>query len=457
VLALVVGVALALRLAHLASVFRFEVEHVEPGLDRWLEIQIAQAVADGDPLGGPLAPYESSPAYATGLGMLYRIAGRSWRAPLVLQAVLGALVPLLLYGAGRRLVSPRVGILAAALAALYGPAMFYEALTLKFAMVPVVISALLCAAAIASRDRERLGAFAVGTAGAALVALRPNAVVVLPVVLAWIAAGKRPGAGARTMLLFAAGVAIVAGPVALRRTHADAASLWGIHFYIGSDPDGDGGYTVIPGIADDPFGHVDDARTIAEADVGEPLTDAAVSRYWFRRGLALIRARPADYAVLEWRKLRRIGAAGEDDAFGDAYASYVARSPVLGAGPVTFGVVAPLAVAGMGLAVARRSRLAWCVAFVAAYTVSLLAFFVTSRYRLPLVPPLVLCAALALAWLADTAVDRFVLAVAVGTGLLVGAWMLLGAPASDLLRLAVVLVAGVAAARALRSGDHGPT
>ena len=51
VLGALLGLALGLRLAHLASVVRFETSHVVPGLDRWLETEIARAVARGDWLG----------------------------------------------------------------------------------------------------------------------------------------------------------------------------------------------------------------------------------------------------------------------------------------------------------------------------------------------------------------------------------------------------------------------
>src|SRR5438445_552616 len=142
-LAGVFAVALGLRLAHILAVSDFEREHLVRGMDRWLDVTIARAVAHGDVLGGRYARYESAPAYALLLGAAYRTCGRCWRGPLLLQAVLGAVAPLLLYGAGRRLASERVGLLSAALAAVYGPAIFHEGLTVKFALVPVTVSAAL--------------------------------------------------------------------------------------------------------------------------------------------------------------------------------------------------------------------------------------------------------------------------------------------------------------------------
>jgi len=452
VLATIVAAALALRLAHVASVAAFEAAHVEPGLDRWLQMEIARAVAGGDWLGGPLAPYESAPAYALGLGILYRLGGGRWLVPIVLQAVLGALAPLALYATGRMLASARTGLLAAALAAAYGPAIFYEGLTVKFALMPFAVSALLYASAAATTSRRwQLAAAAAGAATAVLVALRLNAIVVLPVVAAWIARARSPAVATRALLLFGLGLVAIAAPLALRRAlaaaHGEAASLWGIHFYVGSRLDGDGGYTVVPGVTDDVFGHVDDARALAEASRGRQLTPAEVSRYWLGRGLEEIRGDPAAYLVLEGRKLRRLLAPREEDVFGDDYAVYAARSLVLRAG-LTFGAVAPLAMLGLVLVTMRRAPLGWCVAVAAAYAASLLVFFVTSRYRLPVVPPLLLCAGVALAWLADLRARPLAFAAAAG-GLSLAAWGALGAPPSDVLRLlALVAVAGLAGQRA---------
>src|SRR5439155_19476848 len=307
---------------------------------------IARAVADGNILGGRYAPYESAPAYALLLGAAYRACGRRWLGPLVLQALLGAVAPLLLYGAGQRVASESVGLLAATLAAVYGPAIFHEGLTLKFALVPFTVSAVLCAASAAAHGRVG-AALAAGAAAALLVAVRANAAAVLVVVAAWIVASDRPARAAACLLAFALGVVAVAGPLALRRTLAaergEAASLWGIHFYVGAQPDGNGGYVVVPGVADDIFGHVDDAREIAERAAGRRLGPGEVSRFWFRRGLDGIRERPWDYVALEGRKLRRMLIPWEDDAFGDDYAEYAGRSLVLRWGSIGFGDVAVLA------------------------------------------------------------------------------------------------------------------
>jgi hypothetical protein len=246
--------------------------------------------------------------------------------------------------------------------------------------------------------------------------------------------------------LFAAGLVAVAGPLAVRRALAaercDAASLWGIHLYVGSQVRGDGGYTTVAGVTDDVFGHVDDARAVAEAARQEPLSPAEVSRYWFSRSVDEIRGDPWGYVRLLGRKLRRMVAPDEDGNFGDEWAPYAARSPVLRTA-IGFGTVAPLAALGLVVAIAQRSPLLWPVVLAAAYTASLLAFFVTARYRLPIVPTTLLLAGSGLVWLADAWTTRRALVIAVAAGLFLLA-AALGAPRGDFVRLALVLAIAIA-------------
>ncbi|HLY36975.1 MAG TPA: glycosyltransferase family 39 protein, partial [Candidatus Binatia bacterium] len=417
--------------------------------DRWLDMEIARAVAAGDLLGGAAAPYDSAPAYGLVLGIAYRALGLESIGPLVIQAFLGAAVSLLLYGAGRRLASEPAGLAAAALAAVYAPAIFYEGLTVKFAVVPFTVAVLLYALAVTTANRSaRAAAVTAGIATAILVAVRPNAVVVLPVALGWIAWQRRDARAVATILLFAAGLVAVAAPLALRRTFAaergDAASLWGIHFYVGSQLDGDGGYVPVPGISDDVVGHVEDARALAEANSGRALTPAEVSRYWFERGLAEIAREPGRYVRLLGRKLRRVAAEGEEGDFGDDYGSYAALSPVLRAG-IGFGTIAPLAVLGLAVAVKGRPGLAWTATIAAAYALSLLPFFVTGRYRLPIIPPLLLLAGAGTVWLARAwRSERS--AAAVASLVLLGGAAILGASGAVLARLTTIVVVTVIAA-----------
>src|SRR5262249_10085187 len=155
------------------------------------------------------------------------------------------------------------GVLAAALAAVASPPIFYEGLLVKFSLVPVTVTAaLLC---LAHAEDEWWWGLGAGLCLGTLAALRSNAVIVIPLMLGWVAWPPRRGLG--PVIATAVGTTIVLGGLLARAEiaarHDLDSSLWGINFYIGTNPDADGGYVAIPGVREDIVGHVVDARHIA--------------------------------------------------------------------------------------------------------------------------------------------------------------------------------------------------
>ena len=394
-----IGVAaLVLRLLHLRAVRPLLIDTAPPpGMDRWLNMEVAAAIARGEWLGGWAVPYDSSPGYSYVLAALYRASGQRWIGPAAVQLVLGAVAPILLAGVVRRLRDDRTAVVAALLGALYLPAIFYEGLLVKFSLVPVAASALLYAT-VRLRDGARGWAFGTGVVLAALGLLRPNTILLAPLV-GWAALrGVRASVAASRAALVGAGVALLMVPMAVRdhlaAERGAASALGGIHFYIGSNPRADGEYVVLPRIRPDIVGHVVDARREAERRAGHRLSAEEASRFWFREGLAFIRNDPVRYVLLELRKLWFVFEANESGTFGDDFDALRPASPVLRLPLVTFGVVMPLAAVG---ALGCLRRRAWLLpAFTLSVVVSLLPFFVAGRYRIPLAPPVIALAALGL-------------------------------------------------------------
>jgi 4-amino-4-deoxy-L-arabinose transferase-like glycosyltransferase len=104
------------------------------------------------------------------------------------QAVVGSATAAALAGAGRRMFGGRAGLAAGLVAALYGTLVFFDGELL----IPNLLLALLTWSLFLLTGRPRLRN---GLAAAALLGLaaaaRPNALVLLPVLLAaWIRAGR---------------------------------------------------------------------------------------------------------------------------------------------------------------------------------------------------------------------------------------------------------------------------
>jgi len=198
----------------------------------------------------------------------------------------------------------------------------------------------------------------------------------------------------------AAGVVIL--PVTIRnyvvsRQFVPIAWQAGTNFYIGNSPVSDGVTAVVPGTRPTWWGGYDDVKRLAEEALGRPLRGAEIDRYWLGRGFEFWREEPGKALRLLVRKTFLWFAGYEVSNDRDLYAvkrySFINvllfNSRFL---KFPFGVLLPLALAGVWLYRRQWRRLLPVYLFAGAYSVSFILFFVCSRYRMPLVPFVVILA-----------------------------------------------------------------
>jgi tetratricopeptide (TPR) repeat protein len=172
------------------------------------------------------------------------------------------------------------------------------------------------------------------------------------------------------------------------------ASQGGLNFFLGNNPEADGWSATAPStIRSDWWGLHDDAIRLAEEAEGRALRPSEVSRYWQGRALTWLIEHPARGAALAARKLTfllsRVEFGNERDIelFFREFAPI--GLPFLG----LLAVLTPLAVVG-GISMGRRGGPAGATVLLYAgvYSLTLILFFVTARYRVPLRPVLALLA-----------------------------------------------------------------
>jgi tetratricopeptide (TPR) repeat protein len=383
----VFAVALAARLVHLAAL-RGLVWFDVPIVDGANYLRTARAILGGDWLGGreafwqpPLYPYFMAAVLgASGgrLGILY-----------VVQAALGALTCGLTGVLGARLFGARAGVAAGLLMALYGPLVHFDVQPL----IPVLHIALLVAGlALLVHGSPAPAGLAWGLGSIAtpnllLAAPLPAALMLLP------SSGLRDRARWTAVLAFAAGLAapiavVATRNVAVAREPVLISSNGGINFYIGNNADYEQTIRIRPG--------GDFERLVQEPENLGIVGAAAKSRWFVARGLEFWTGYPASAARLTLRKVLDL-AAGREIPRNDTLEVYRRASPLLRllvSRPgiaVPFGLIAPLALAGAFLAwrtapPERRSSLVLLIGTAVLYGVSIVLFFPTDRYRLPLVP-----------------------------------------------------------------------
>jgi Flp pilus assembly protein TadD/4-amino-4-deoxy-L-arabinose transferase-like glycosyltransferase len=397
-----VAVALVVRLLYFAQASAVPIfDHLMMDgavYDAW-----AERIAGGEWLGGEV--FYQAPLYPYLLALL-KLCGAHGMWPIrLLQAVLGSLSCGLLFLAGQSFFSRRVGLFAGALLALYPPAIFFDGIVQKASIGGFFVVALLWCLARAKDAPSPARFGACGVALGLLMLTREETLLLAPVILIWIAAHFRSRAWpmrASWSCACAAGVALVVLPVALRNLRVGGefvltTSQAGSNFYIGNHAGAQGLYEPLrPGRSNPTFERAD-AFELAQIGAGRALTAREVSDYWFTQSFAWIREHPGDWARLLLRKASLLVNAfeipdSEDQNYYARFSAMLAASSFV----IHFGVVLPLAVAGIWLTWNRRRELAILLALLATLGVGVIAFYVFARYRYPVVPIAVLFAAAAL-------------------------------------------------------------
>jgi len=437
--------ALALRLAHVQQVAAHDPFYDQPSVDSLVYGDWARQIAGGDWLGSE--PFFLSPLYGYFLGALYAMFGPSFLAPLVANALFGAATCALIYAIARRLFDWRAGLAAAALFALYRMEIFYEGAALLEALQTLLTTAVAWSA-LAALARPSFARFAGAGALLGLAVLgRENTLLFAPAFAAWSWLALRarlPAAGRRAALAgaYLGATALLVLPATLRNWVVAhdlvlVNSTGGIVLYTGWNPEANGAYMVpslFPrALADDPVEQKNAYRVLAEQRVGRPLRASEVSSYWRGEALAWIAAQPRAALALGLEKAR---------LFWNAFEAWDIRSVTLARGTswvlrtafVSFGILAPLALAGVALTLARWRELVPLYLVVALQFATAVTFIVLSRYRVPAVPALAVFAGAGAIALFDLARGRRWPRLALGSAVLAAAAFLVNfrVPPEDL-------------------------
>jgi tetratricopeptide (TPR) repeat protein len=360
----------------------------------------AAQIAAGDWIGRDV--FYQAPLYPYLLGSLYAIAGRSLLAVRVCQAFIGAAACVLLALTARRLFSERVGLIAGFGLALYAPAVFFDGLIQKSALDLFFVCLLLwIVSSLVDAPNRRSRWFWLGIAVGGLTLTRENALIFVPAILLW-PPGRLVFTRRQRMLNAGAlvlGVTLVLLPVAVRNRIVGGewhltTSQFGTNLYIGNNPNADGTYSALREGRGTAEYERQDATELAEAASGRPLSPGEVSSFWVQRTTTFIRSQPATWLALMatktallWNRTEFVDTESQE--------SYEDWSPLLRVFAYVghFGVLVPVALLGVIATWRDRARIGAYYAMAAIYAASVVMFYVSARYRLPLVPFLMLFAA----------------------------------------------------------------
>lgn len=421
-LGVVVGLALVLRLLMLLQVHGSPLGPLLLGDAAQYDAE-ARKIAAGAWLGDEV--YYQDPLYSYFMAVIYRLFGVDLLPLRIVQALLGVASVLAIALAGERLYGRAAGLVAGLLLALNPMALYFGFVVQKSILDMALFSALLLLVGQATRAPTPRVFAASGAALGLLVLSRGNAMVLLPVLLAWAAWGQPLRVAARRSGALAGGTAAVLLPVALRNLLVGGmftltTARLGPNLYIGNNPASNGSYLPLRAGRANYLYERADAQQIAEAALGRTLTSAEVSDWWTGRVLDWIQSAPGDWLRLMGTKVlllvNQLEIGGTESVY--TYQDWAPSLVVLLAA-AGFAVLLPLAVLGAVLTAERRSSTGLLVAMALTYGASVVAFFVFDRFRFLLVMPATLLAGAGLAALPDLV--RRGLRARIGVGLLAAA------------------------------------
>lgn len=386
--------AAALRVAHVLSVHDSVLLEPRGWLDDAYYYRLALEVASGGLMAGREA-FFLSPLYIYFLGIVYALFPAGLIAPFLVQAGAGVAAVYIAYKCGQAAFGERAALVAAALLGLDGLVVMYAGSLLASSLDPLLFACFLLALLRADR-KGGLRPWALAGLAAGLFALnRPNTLALIPIAaLVPLWTHRRQGLPAAAAGIIAA--ALVIAPCALRNYLASGqlvlvSSHGGLNFYIGNRSGAPGFYLAPAWMDPDVRGQEEGARRRLEAELGRPLLPSQVSSILYSMTEKDIAAAP-----LAWLRLlaqKTLYALNARESALNLSLPYLRRalSPALRLAPVGMWLLLPLGFTGA--MAARKQRPARIIVIVIlAYGSTLVLFFVSDRYRLPLHVPLALLA-----------------------------------------------------------------
>jgi tetratricopeptide (TPR) repeat protein len=382
----------------------------------------AREILAGNWLGSGI-PFHSSPVYPFFIALFLGLSGGSSFVLGVAQILIGSANCVLIYLLAKRLTggSRIAAFLAGLLGAFYGLLAFFDAdllmifLTLFFTDLSLLL--LIRARDLTSRqsalprggrlrvilETDWVMAFVAGLS-LGLAALDKTNLLLFAPVAAWYLAGEFSfGIRAwrwRPALLFGLGTVVTITPVTVRNYVVGhdlvlVSSNAGVNLFIGNNRQGQGVFFLPVGSGLRNTDLYESSVQVAEQAAGRRLKPSEVSHFWSGRARRFVLDEPGKAAWLLGRKLVLLWNRYEIPNHISYYFIRSEYAPVLKWMLVGFWLTTPLALLGIGLR--RRRGLQGAdrllLGFIVCFTLSLLPFFITERYRLPLVPVLIAFAA----------------------------------------------------------------
>ncbi|HEX9916865.1 MAG TPA: tetratricopeptide repeat protein [candidate division Zixibacteria bacterium] len=411
----------ALRLIYLLQI-KDNPYFASPTMDPLYHDIWAQDIANGNWVGNKA--FFRAPFYAYFLALIYKVFGHNYFIPRLIQHIIGSFSCVLVYILAKKIFNRKIAILSAILASTYWIFIYFEGELLLDSLLVFFDLLLIILLLDASQNpnlkthlKTHLKTQNSGnsrwkrwiTCGLVLglsAITRPNILIFIPVVWLWtillFVKSKKFKVVFGHIVFFTLGTMLVILPVTLRnyvvgKDFVLIASQGGVNFYIGNNPDADGMSAT--------FFHQGDWQSsdfeyIAQAAMDKELKPSQISDFYYKKGLEFIFDQPASAFRLFIKKIYMFWNSFEVSNNQNVY-FFKRYSTLIQILPIGFWLVGPLSLVGMGLSFGFKKNTLLPMLFLFSYMLTVISFFITDRYRLPVLPILIIFSSYAIFWLIE--------------------------------------------------------
>lgn len=348
-----------------------------------------------------------SPLYIYFLAFFYKIGIESLLVIRLVQFLLGMLACGLTFLIGKRFFSRIAAAGAAVIQALYGPVLFFEGNLLATSLV--LFFTLLAFYLLILCTEKRNVAFGIlsGLSFALALIGRPNLLVVLPLPVLYLSLNQiNKVTLTQRLKLISFWILGLCLPLLLTATHNYLADRYftlitshgGINFYIGNHRQAGGMWEAPEGIESNVAAiNTEQAQQVAEEETGKKLSPAEVSDFWYRKAFRFIIAEPLQWFSLMLKKGLLFWSGYEiplnfNYYFHQKY-SFLLKIPV-----TQFYFILPLSLLGLIVGLSQWKTRWFIYGFILLYFLSVVIFFICGRYRLIVIPFVLLFAVHGIDW-----------------------------------------------------------
>lgn len=350
-----------------------------------------------------------APLYPYFLALIYALSHGSFYIARLAQCFSGTATAMLTYLLGRNLTGKRsIGLIAGFGAVFYGMLVYYDGeLLVETLFVPLLLG---CFYAYQKTSKLKhpiallIPGFLLGLAAIT----RPSALILLPIFgLSLLFKLIRKGQERRYLpaltgiLAFMIGLLMPILPVTYHNVFRGGdfvmiGTSGGINFYLGNNKEADGLHSIFPETGsnwDMPY-----VTMKACEQTGRALRPSEVSSFYYKKGWNFLLSNPKKAISLWTRKLFAFWTRLEISNNRDLY-FFVTETRIM---PflrlIGFWLVGPLGLTGWLIAWRKRTIPAWFNWILPLYMIGVIAFFVTSRFRLPMIPVLLIYSGITLTY-----------------------------------------------------------